>query len=225
MGKQARLKEKHRREEQLRAKGRKRAVAHADAAARRVVNQLVETFETAPLADRKAIEASLAEVAAQIEADPAQAALALVNYRRIITATPPGGRHGKPVTPGELPHLAAKLAAAQNTLYGSVPTACQHLKPSDPAAYLCIDEPDRILCAECSSQHGASHPPEWDFQCLECGGVDLRGISVCTVPPLVGLPVRFGTEDRSFISPVIVTGIGVCNSCRLGVGKKRDRAA
>lgn len=226
MGRQAKIKVKRRREEQKRNRLRHRAYDAFDDTARTASAKLVETYETAGTADRRALEARVADIAEAAGADPRRV-LGAINLARRIAAAPigRGGMSGSAVADGEFPHLRARLEAALDAINRTVPAACPHLTPDSPVAAICVDEPGEAMCQDCQDVHFAdAHPSEWNHTCLECGGVDLRGISPVMPTPLVGLPVRFGDEARPFLSPVVITGLGMCNPCRLAAGRKRKIA-
>lgn len=225
--KQQRQRVKARRADQKRSKARTRAVAVLDDLERQSVADLADAYAAGTAADRKAIEARYAEAAELIAADPLRARTAIATAREIVAA--PIGRNrqaGRTFDDEELPRLHAKVRTGLTALRTTVPDACAHLTPQSPIALACLDEPGTVMCGDCCQEHSLDgHGPEWDYQCLECGGVDMRGISPVMVTPILGLPVRFGGEVAVFIAPVVMTGLGVCNPCRLAAGKKRDRSA
>ena len=227
MGKQAKLKERRRREEQKRGKVRRRAYDTFDNTARTAAAKLAEVYEASGTADRRALKARAAEIAEAVTTDPQRVATAVTLARR-ITAAPigRGGMPGSAVADDGLPNLRARIDAALDTVHRTVPAACPHLTPDDAVAAICVDEPGTAMCGDCQDAHVTqAHPPEWNHQCLECGGIDMRGISPVMPTPIVGLPVRFGGEEKLFIAPVVITGLGVCNPCRLAVGRRRERAS
>lgn len=227
MGKQADKKLKQRRAEQKRSKLRTRAGATFDKLGSDANAAMARVYETAAPADRRGIEARVAELAETVGSNPARAVAAL-NLARKIAAAPigQGGMPGSAIGDGEFPNLRARFEAALDTVHAVVPDTCPHLTPDSAVAAVCVDEPGVVMCGNCQEAHVTeAHPPEWNHTCLECGRVDMRGISPAMPVPIVGLPVRFGGEVRLFISPVVVTGLGICNPCRLAVGKRRGRAA
>ncbi len=215
MGKRADKKVKQRRAEQKRSKLRARGytqnngvwpITKDDA----VNTAMARTYESAAPADRRAIEARIAELAKTVGSDPARAVAAL-GLARKIAATPigRGGMSGSAIGAGEFPNLRATFEVALATLHNTVPDACPHLTPDSIVAAVCVDEPGTVMCGDCQDAHVTeAHPPEWNHACLECGGVDMRGISPAMPVPIVGLPVRFDGGVRLFISPVVVTGPG-----------------
>lgn len=226
MGKQANKKIKQRRAEQKRSKLRARASGVFDTLGANANAAMARTYESAAPADRRAIEARVAELTQTVETNPARAAAAL-DLARKIAAAPigRGGMSGSAIGAGEFPNLRATFEAALTTLHNTVPDACPHLTPDSIVAAVCVDEPGAVMCGDCQDAHVTeAHPPEWNHACLECGGVDMRGISPAMPTPIVGLPVRFAGGVRLFISPVVVTGLGICNPCRLATGKRRARA-
>lgn len=225
MGRQADKKVKQRRAEQKRSRLRTRASAVFDTVGATANTAITRTYESAGPADRRAIEARVAELARTVEADPARAVAAL-DLARQITAAPigRGGMPGSAIGDGEFPKMRARLESALAALHDTVPDACPHLTPDSVVAAACADEPGTVMCGDCQDAHVTeAHPPEWNHACVECGGVDMCGISPAMPTPIVGLPVRFGVGVRLFMSPVVVTGLGVCNPCRLAAGRKRDR--
>lgn len=225
MGKIAQKKTKRRREHEKRARSRARAIATYDDTVRRGYTDLAERYEAAAPADRRAIEARMAALVDVAAADPARVAAAAVVARN-ITAAPIGRDHtaGTATAPDEYPHLYALVGRVLVGLRAMVPDACPHLSVNAPLAAVCVDEPNTVMCIACIETHVAdAHDQVWEHQCSECGSVDLRGINPVMPTPTVGLPVRVGGEVQVFIPPVMLIGLGVCNPCRLAVGKKRAR--
>lgn len=225
MGKQADKKLKHRRFEQKRSNARRRALGTVDDFYREAQKQAFTYVETAPPADVKALEATLVEALEEAVAHPEQVAAAVHMARKVFTAPlTKDNRAASPTLPGDFPAIEAKAAGTHAALRAQVPVACPHLRPDFPLGAVCVDEADTIMCPDCLDDHMHNgHTVEWDRTCSECGGVDMRGISAINTLPAMGVPVRFGTEVRVFIAPVMLTGLGLCNPCRLAAGKKRAR--
>jgi len=226
MGKQANKKLKHRRFEQKRSNARRRASAVVNDSLRDVLSQTADYLRTAPAADIKALEATLAEALEEAAAHPERVAAAAHMARKVFTAPlTKDNRAASPTLPGDFPAIEAKTAETHTALRAQVPVACPHLGFDAPLGAVCVDEADTIMCPNCLDDHMRNgHTREWDRTCSECGGVDMRGISAINTLPAMGVPVRFGNEVRVFIAPVMLTGLGLCNPCRLAAGKKRVRA-
>lgn len=226
MGKQADKKLKHRRFEQKRSDARRRATAVADGFLRDVQNEAATYIKTAPPADLKALEASLVEFAEAATDHPERVVAAVHMARKVFTAPlTKNNRAASPTQPGDFPTIEAKATGTHAALRAQVPVACPHLRPDAPLGAVCVDEGGTVMCPNCLDDHMRNgHTAEWDRTCSECSGVDMRGISTINTLPAMGVPVRFGSEVRVFIAPVMLTGLGLCNPCRLAAGKKRVRA-
>src|SRR5438270_8527893 len=124
MGRQADKKVKQRRAEQKRSKLRSRATTVFDTVGATANTAIAQAYESAAPADRRAIEARVAELARTVKADPARAAAAL-DLARQITAAPigRGGMSGSAIGAGEFPNLRATFEAALGTLHETVPDA------------------------------------------------------------------------------------------------------
>lgn len=226
MGKQADKKLKHRRFEQKRSDARRRALGTVDNFYRDTHKQTVAYVETAPPADVKALEATVVEALEEAVAHPERVAAAVQTARKVFSAPlTKDNVAASPTRPGDFPAIEAKASGTHAALRARVPVACPHLGPGAPLGAVCVDEPDTVMCPDCLDDHMRNdHTAEWDRTCSECGGVDMRGISVINTLPAMGVPVRFDDEVRVFIAPVMLTGLGLCNPCRLAAGKKRARA-
>lgn len=227
MGRQAQAKLKHRRAEQKRSKLRARALTVLDDTFAEASARVAAIYQNATPAGREALDSRFAEWAEAYDANPVGAAEAARMAQRIVALpVSRGGTAGAAAAKGDYPRLRAKVIAALETLHGSALSACLHLAPNSPAAAVCIDEPCVALCTDCMDTHLRSdHPPSWNHQCLDCGSVDMRGISPVMIPPMLGMPIRFGDQEQLFIGPVVMTGLGICNPCRLSTGKRRSRQA
>jgi hypothetical protein len=62
-----------------------------------------------------------------------------------------------------------------------------------------------------------------DFNCSECGRVDMRGIFGIPASPMLGVPIRFGENVQQFIGPLLVSDVAICKRCRLEIGRRRER--
>jgi len=60
-----------------------------------------------------------------------------------------------------------------------------------------------------------------DFNCSECGRVDMRGIFGIPASPMLGVPIRFGENVQQFIGPLLVSDVAICKRCRLEIGRRR----
>lgn len=224
MGKQADKKLKQRRAAQKRSNAHRRALATADNHVRNVSEKAAEYMATAPAADVKALEAELFEFL-EAAGSPERLMAAVEMARKVFAAAlTKDCRAASPSLPGDFPAIENKARTAITALRNGVPAACPHLWPEAPLGMACVDESDTIMCPDCLDDHMHNgHTAEWDRTCSECGGVDMRGISVINTLPVMGVPARFGDEVRVFVPPVMLTGLGLCNPCRLAAGKKRAR--
>lgn len=179
-----------------------------------------------PIADSKALAARISELNDALCAKPEQAAAAaaaIQTYTELAAVR----SHGSTALNDDLslPRVNDKIRSVYASLGTDTPRTCTHLTPTATSAAVCVDEPWIVLCSECITSHGAKdHTREWDDRCSECGRVDMRGTCGLNITPVLGAPIRFTTGVELFLSPVIITGLAICERCRLSAGQKRTRS-
>ncbi len=226
MGKQATKKLKRRQLDQKRGDARRRALAAMNDHLGNLSRQAEAHYEAANPADRKALEAFVAEIVDETGGNPYRLAQGLATARQVFAAPLTKDQQAaSPTPPGQFPNVESTVRNALLKIRNDVPNACPHLTPDSTLGMVCVDEADTIMCPDCFSHHCATaHTPEWDRTCTECGSVDLRGISVANTMPVLGVAITFGNEVHRFLSPVMICGLGLCNPCRLAAGRKRKLA-